>query len=71
MRLYFSCYDAWKNSGDIKSPRTKAEPSVSGSGLERRRSEVSEFSPIGGSEGYGTCADDRMAKGHCEFPNSQ
>ena len=28
---------------------------------------MSEFSPIGGNEGYGACADDRMAKGHWEL----
>ena len=28
---------------------------------------MSEFSPIGGNEGYGVCADDRMAKGHWEL----
>ena len=50
-----------------QKPRNRIKAQRSGFDPKRRCSEVRELSPLGGSEGYGTCIDDRMAKGHCEL----
>ena len=42
-----------------------AEAQRSGFGGKRRRSGMSEFSPPGGNEGYGACADEMHEK---DFP---
>ena len=43
----------------LKNSRTQIKAQRSGFDLKRRRSGASELSPEGGSEGCGTCADER------------
>ena len=43
----------------LKNSRTQIKAQRSGFDLKRRRSGASELSPEGGSEGSGTCADER------------